>query len=57
MRRNDLEISVHFSWLDVMLAVIGTVILIMSFSWMMKLFGKMRSHKKSKKNCECAEQD
>ena len=56
MRRNNLEISVRFSWLDLMLAVVGTALAVMSFLWMMNLLKKMFSDKKCRNKDDCAEQ-
>ena len=37
MKKNNLEISVRFSWLDLMLAVLGIAVIVMSFDWIRRL--------------------
>lgn len=50
MRRNNIEISLRFSWLDVMIAAMGTVIFIMSLAWMIKKCKNFCSCRKKKKS-------
>ena len=50
MRRNNIEISLRFSWLDLMIAVMGTTLFIMSMVWMMKKCKKLCSCFKKKKS-------
>ena len=50
MRRNNIEISLRFSWLDAMLAVMGTVLFIMSLAWMIKKCKNIFSCKRKKKS-------
>lgn len=50
MRRNNIEISLRFSWLDVMTAAMGTVLFIMSLAWMIKKCKNICSCKRKKKS-------
>ena len=50
MRRNNIEISLRFSWLDAMLAVMGTVLFIMSLAWMIKKCKNVCFCRKKKKS-------
>ncbi len=50
MRRNNIEISLRFSWLDVMIAAMGTVLFIMSLAWMIKKCKNICSCKRKKKS-------
>ena len=50
MRRNNIEISLRFSWLDVMVAAMGAVLFIVSLAWMMKKCRKLCSCFKKKKS-------
>lgn len=50
MRRNNIEISLRFSWLDVMIAAMGAVLFIVSLAWMIKKCRKICSCFKKKKS-------
>lgn len=48
IKRNDLEISVRFSWLDVMLVAAGICIMIMSLEWIRRIDKKMALRRQMK---------
>ena len=50
MRRNNIGISLRFSWLDVTVAAMGTVLFIVLLAWMMKKCKKLCSCRKNKKS-------
>lgn len=50
MRRNNIEISLRFSWLDAVLAVMGTVLFIMSLAWVIKKCKNVCFCRKKKKS-------
>ncbi len=50
MRRNNIEISLRFSWLDVMVAAMGAVLFIVSLAWMIKKCRMLCSCFKKKKS-------
>lgn len=49
MKRNDLEISVRFSWLDVMLVIFGVCVMIMSLEWIRRIDKKISLRRQMKK--------
>lgn len=57
MRRNNLEISVRFSWIDLMLAVVGICVVIMSFGWIRKIEKNICVRREAKKLAKEAEQE
>lgn len=49
MKRNDLEISVRFSWLDVMLVIFSVCVMIMSLEWIRRMDKKISLRRQMKK--------
>lgn len=48
MRRNNIEISLRFSWLDVMIAAMGMILFIVSLVWITKKCTSICSCRKKK---------
>ena len=55
MKKNNLEISVRFSWLDLMLAVLGIAVIVMSFDWIRRLDKRICIKREAKKIAEESE--
>lgn len=55
MKKNNLEISVRFSWLDLMLAVLGIAVIVMSFDWIRRLDKRICVKREAKKIAEESE--
>lgn len=49
MKKNNIEISVRFSWLDLMLAVLGIAVIVMSFDWIRRLDKRICVKREAKK--------
>lgn len=49
IKRNDLEISMRFSWLDVMLVIFGVCVMIMSLEWIRRIDKKISLRRQMKK--------
>ena len=49
MKKNNLEISVRFSWLDLLLAVLGIAVIVMSFDWIRRLDKRICVKREAKK--------
>ena len=56
LRRNNLEISVRFSWPDLIIVFIGLCTVMMSFKWIGKIKNKICVHREAKKLAKEAEQ-
>ena len=49
MKKNNLEISVRFSWLDLLLAVLGITVIVMSLDWIRRLDKRICVKREAKK--------